>query len=157
MRRTTAAAVSAAGACLALGMGVGGAGAASAAPAGGAETSSVFLTGTGRVIGSGDSARLDATIECPKGVVWSVAEGSTFGFAEIGDDDTFAVADANQSGRCNGKLQKVKVSITAYYNPPIPANCSAEYVVEFSFSDGSLVHVEKGAGGPSNGPEICLT
>ena len=156
MRRVLAAAAVSVLALLAVPVG----GAAQAAPTGGVETATVLLTGTGKVIGQGGTAKLDASVACPKtsntgeSVTWTVS--GTLGFAQIGRDDTFASPDA-MTVKCTGKFQKVKIPITAYYNPPIPRNCSAEYFLTFDFSDGAQVNVQRGATGPANGPEICLT
>ena len=110
------------------------------------------LSGTGHLLRGGESAQTVLTVTCPRGETWEAT--GTFVFAELGDDDT--VATAVGSGKCAGREQRVKLRLRTTYNPPIPANCSAEYLVAVTFSTGETIGLDHGAAGPTNSGPVCF-
>lgn len=100
----------------------------------------------GRVSPDGNSAVINVNLTCPKGDAFSA--DLQMNFAEIGRDDTYT-SMPTYTGTCTGKRQKLRLTQTAYYNPPIPSNCSAEYFLTIYSQSGGWALI-------ANGPNLCI-
>jgi hypothetical protein len=114
-----------------------------------AVTPSATPTG-GKVSADGTSATINVDLLCPKGDRYTA--NLTIILAELGRDD--AAARGTAEGKCTGRTQHIKIRVTAFDNPPLPRNCSAEYGLGVTGTTFAYAIDRGGADG--GGPAFCL-